>query len=82
MPATRSLLCQGAAGLKREPCLLPAPRPETPGARLGSREGADCRGGRCIRRSEKNASCVGWVVREGPELRGRKLASDVKGLDR
>lgn len=82
MPATRSLLCQGAAGLKREPCLLPAPRPETPGARLGSREGADCRGGRCIRRSEKKASCVGWVVREGPELRGRKLASDVKGLDR
>lgn len=26
-------------------------------------------------------SCVGWVVREGPELKGRKLASDVKGLD-
>lgn len=60
----------GAVGLKREPCLLHAPRPETPGARLGSREGADCGGGRCIRRSEKKASCAGWVVREGPELKG------------
>ena len=33
-----------------------------PGARLGGREGADCRGGGCIRRSEKKAGCVGWVV--------------------
>ena len=71
----------GAVGLKREPCLLHAPRPEMPQRRQVPASEA-------VREQTVGVggvlgaqSCVGWVVREGPELKGRKLASDVKGLD-